>query len=116
MHAKLACLLTVALLATPRPAVAQEKGPRELQGQWKLVSVETGGNASAMTAQPRWLVKGDKVLYGGDDVSSETWDHRNWDSHTSVRDRLFSLAVEACLSFRTYAKEPEKGTDDKLKG
>lgn len=39
-----------------------------------------------------------QLLYGGDDVSSETWDSRHWTSHTSVREKLFWLAVEACLS------------------
>ncbi len=71
MYVKLACLLIVALLAAPRPGAAQEpKGPRALQGQWKLVSVETGGNANVLsTGQPRWLVKGDKVFYGGDELA-----------------------------------------------
>ncbi len=39
-----------------------------------------------------------QLLYGGDDVSSEKWDSRHWDTHTSVREKLFWLAVEACLS------------------
>ncbi|MBS3785070.1 MAG: nucleoside phosphorylase [Anaerolineae bacterium] len=37
-----------------------------------------------------------QMLYGGDDVSSEAWDHRDWVSRTSVRERLFWLAAEAC--------------------
>jgi uridine phosphorylase len=39
-----------------------------------------------------------QLLYGGDDVSSEKWDSRHWDKHTSIREKLFWLAVEACLS------------------
>jgi uridine phosphorylase len=39
-----------------------------------------------------------QLLYGGDDVSSSEWDSRLWDSHTSVREKLFWLAAEACLS------------------
>jgi uridine phosphorylase len=39
-----------------------------------------------------------QILYSGDDLSSETWDSRNWDSHASVREKLFWLAAEACLS------------------
>lgn len=39
-----------------------------------------------------------QLLYGGDDVSSSQWDSRLWDSHTSVREKLFWLAAEACLS------------------
>ncbi len=38
-----------------------------------------------------------QLLYGGDDVSSEQWDSRHWDTHTSVREKLFWLAAEACL-------------------
>ncbi len=39
-----------------------------------------------------------QLLYGGDDVSSENWDSRHWTSHTSVREKLFWLAAEACLN------------------
>ncbi len=39
-----------------------------------------------------------QLLYGGDDVSSEKWDSRHWTSHTTVREKLFWLAAEACLS------------------
>ncbi len=39
-----------------------------------------------------------QILYGGDDVSGADWDHRDWQSQTSVRERLFWLAAEACLS------------------
>lgn len=39
-----------------------------------------------------------QLLYGGDDVSGEKWDSRHWHKHTSVREKLFWLAAEACLS------------------
>jgi uridine phosphorylase len=38
-----------------------------------------------------------QILYGGDDVSSDTWDNRQWTSRRSVREKLFWLAAEACL-------------------
>jgi uridine phosphorylase len=38
-----------------------------------------------------------QVLYGGDDVSGAEWDSRHWDKSTSVRERVFWLAAEACL-------------------
>ena len=38
-----------------------------------------------------------QVLYGGDDLSSETWDSRHWQRQTSVREKLFWIAAEACL-------------------
>lgn len=39
-----------------------------------------------------------QILYGGDDLSSEEWDHRGWDKQTSIREKLFWLAAEACLT------------------
>ena len=38
-----------------------------------------------------------QLLYAGDDVGGEAWDARQWDSDTSVREKLFWLAAEACL-------------------
>jgi uridine phosphorylase len=38
-----------------------------------------------------------QLLYGGDDVGGSEWDHRHWDKHISVREKLFWLAAEACL-------------------
>jgi len=40
-----------------------------------------------------------QILYGGDDVSGDhEWDNRAWQSQTPVREKLFWLAAEACLS------------------
>jgi uridine phosphorylase len=38
-----------------------------------------------------------QLLYGGDDVSGERWDSREWAEQSSVREKLFWLAAEACL-------------------
>lgn len=38
-----------------------------------------------------------QILYGGDDVSGDIWDRREWDRQTSTREKLFWLAIEACL-------------------
>ena len=38
-----------------------------------------------------------QMLYGGDDVSGERWDARDWLARGSVREKLFALACEACL-------------------
>lgn len=38
-----------------------------------------------------------QLLYCGDDLSTETWDHRAWNKDTSVRQRLFEVACAACL-------------------
>jgi uridine phosphorylase len=41
-------------------------------------------------------VKFAQILYGGDDLSGEIHDYRNWDKQVSIRERVFWLAVEAC--------------------
>lgn len=38
-----------------------------------------------------------QMLYGGDDVSGEEWDTRNWHKRTTAREGLFWLAVDAAL-------------------
>jgi uridine phosphorylase len=38
-----------------------------------------------------------QLLYGGDDVSCEEWDNREWHTRTEIRERLIYLAVEASL-------------------
>ena len=38
-----------------------------------------------------------QLLYGGDDLTGDAWDGRNWQKESSTRARLFQLAVEACL-------------------
>lgn len=38
-----------------------------------------------------------QMLYGGDDVSGEQWDHRLWNKRTTTREDLLWLAAEACL-------------------
>jgi len=60
------------------------------------LSVEMEAAAFFAVARFRRVQFG-QLLYGGDDVSSEEWDSRHWDSHASVREKLFWLAAEACL-------------------
>ncbi|MEP7293658.1 MAG: nucleoside phosphorylase [Chloroflexota bacterium] len=38
-----------------------------------------------------------QILYGGDDLSGDIWDHRDWVRQPSTRETLFWLAAEACL-------------------
>lgn len=37
-----------------------------------------------------------QLLYAGDNVGGESWDHRGWSTHKSIRKALFFLACEAC--------------------
>jgi uncharacterized protein (TIGR03067 family) len=60
-----AALSAAAGLAADAPA--DEKGPAELQGAWKLTSLESGGEDHDLgSTRVRWVVKGDKVLYAGE--------------------------------------------------
>jgi uridine phosphorylase len=38
-----------------------------------------------------------QLLYSGDSLSGDSWDHRDW-HNSSAREHLFWLAAEACLS------------------
>ncbi len=61
------------------------------------VAVEMEAAALMAVAQFRDVILG-QILYGGDDLSSSEWDHRNWQSRRDVRESLFWLAAEACLN------------------
>ena len=37
------------------------------------------------------------VVYGGDDLSGQTWDHRSWQRQADVRDNLVQLAATAAV-------------------
>ncbi len=60
-----------------------------------VVEMETASLMAA--AQFRDVIFG-QVLYGGDDLSGAAWDNRGWQSRAEIRENLFWLAVEACLS------------------
>jgi uridine phosphorylase len=60
----------------------------------KVVEME----ASAFFAVAHFRnIKMGQILYGGDLVIPEGWDSRGWDHHSSSRELLFWLAVEAVL-------------------
>jgi uridine phosphorylase len=61
------------------------------------LTVEMEAAAFFAVARFRGVMFG-QMLYGGDDVSGTKWDTRGWQSRASVREKLFWLAAEACLS------------------
>jgi uncharacterized protein (TIGR03067 family) len=69
-------LLAAPLRAADRPAETKaDKRLADLQGTWKLISIEMNGEANDLSgSQPRWVIKGDKVLYGGDELAVLTAD------------------------------------------
>lgn len=60
------------------------------------LTVEMEAAAFFAVAQFRGVTFG-QILYGGDDLSSETWDSRHWNTQSSIREKLFWLSAEACL-------------------
>jgi purine-nucleoside phosphorylase len=60
------------------------------------LSVEMEAAAFFAVAQFRGVTFA-QILYGGDDLSAESWDSRHWQHQASVREKLFWLAAEACL-------------------
>lgn len=60
------------------------------------IAVEMEAAAMFACAAFRGAVYG-QLLYAGDDVSAEEWDHRHWDKQESVRDRLLDLALDAVI-------------------
>jgi uridine phosphorylase len=61
------------------------------------LTVEMESAALIAVAQFRHVAFG-QVLYGGDDLSGAEWDNRDWQSRAAIRENLFWLAADACLS------------------
>jgi uridine phosphorylase len=61
------------------------------------LTVEMEAAAFFAVARFRGVIAG-QILYGGDDVSGEEWDNRDWRDRRPIRERLLELAAEACLS------------------
>ena len=59
--------------------------------------VEMEAASLMAVAQFRNVVFG-QVLYGGDDLSGAEWDHRGWTSRSEIRENLFWLCADACLT------------------
>jgi len=60
------------------------------------VTVEMEAAALAAVAAFRGVPLA-QVLYGGDDLSGESWDHRSWQTRADVRDNLLQLAGTAAV-------------------
>ena len=60
------------------------------------ITVDMEAAAFFAVAQFRGVTFG-QILYGGDDLSGEVWDQRDWFRQPSTREKLFWLAAEACL-------------------
>ena len=61
------------------------------------LTVEMESAALIAVSQFRNVIFG-QALYGGDDLSGVEWDNRGWQSKSEVREKLFWLCADACLS------------------
>jgi len=59
--------------------------------------VEMEAGSLIAVAEFRRVIYG-QVLYGGDDLSGSEWDHRDWQSRSQIRENLFWLSADACLT------------------
>ncbi len=69
---------------------------REQRVKEGCIVVEMEAAALFAVAQFRKINIG-QIVYGGDMVIPEGWDHRDWFKRKDVREKLFWLAVEACV-------------------
>jgi uridine phosphorylase len=60
------------------------------------IAVEMEAASMMAVAQFRQVAFG-QILYAGDDLSGEYWEHRQWQSQGDTRHQLFFLGAEACL-------------------
>ncbi|HSH01316.1 MAG TPA: nucleoside phosphorylase, partial [Anaerolineae bacterium] len=60
------------------------------------LTVEMEAAAFFAIAQYRQVTLG-QLLYGGDDLSGDQWDSRDWHGNHTARHKLLTLAAEACL-------------------
>ena len=61
------------------------------------LTVEMESAGMMAVAQFRGVIFG-QVLYGGDDLSGSEWDNREWQSRNEIRESLFWLSANACLT------------------
>jgi len=78
----------------PYRETAMKVATRRQEG---CLAVEMEAAGLMAVAEYRHVLLG-QVLYGGDDLSGSQWDNRGWQSRRKIRQNLFWLAAEACLS------------------
>jgi uridine phosphorylase len=61
------------------------------------LTVEMESAALIAVAQFRKVIFG-QALYGGDDLSGIEWNNREWQSRSDIRESLFWLCADACLT------------------
>jgi uncharacterized protein (TIGR03067 family) len=66
--------IAAVLLAPALSAIADEtnKTSTELDGPWKIISIELAGEARPLEEDVRWLIKDGKVFFGGEPLAALT--------------------------------------------
>jgi len=98
------------------------------QGTWKLVSLEIDGEPQTLSQAPQWVVKGDKVFYGGGPLAVLTLDATTTPRSLDLRflkpekvyEGVYSLSgdtLKVCVNRQTEGvKERPLGFTTKGKG
>jgi uncharacterized protein (TIGR03067 family) len=118
-------LRTVCLLVVSGPLIAADP-PAEVQGNWRLVSVEAEGTANELKdRQPRLVIKGDRILYGTEEVARFTVDLKadpksidvKFNGSDGVIEGVYAAerdSLKICLNKRAEGvKERPRGFDTK---
>jgi len=70
MFARIACWIVAVPLFAANPSSYAGTKPAELQGPWRLVSLEADAGAVALpTPPPTLVIKEDRLLYGGEEIA-----------------------------------------------
>ena len=75
----------------------ETRGKIEKRKEEGCLVVEMEAAGMMAVAQFRSVILG-QVLYGGDDLSGDEWDNRDWQSQANIRENLFWLSADACLT------------------
>lgn len=67
-------VLGLVFLSADGTAAGSNKDAKGLAGTWKLVGFEVKGTPQEFPALPRWVIKSDKVYYGGEELAALTVD------------------------------------------
>src|SRR5262249_35845466 len=111
----------LAILLLTAPLLAAE--PVDLQGGWKLVAIETESDTADLPdARPALVIKGDKVLHGGQEIARLTADQAadpkvidlRFDKPDRTYEGIYSLekdTLKVCLNGRSEGvKERPSGS------
>jgi uncharacterized protein (TIGR03067 family) len=99
-----ACLAFTCGQGSARADDRADMSSKELQGIWKLVSVETEGMTNDPPGgKPKWVIKGNKVLYGGAEIAELKID-------TSTKPKIVDLKFSDPDRVHEGIYSVEKGT------